>query len=65
MVKGSDLSVDKEKCIGCGTCVASYEQLFKLGSDGKSSPIKIGICKECEIDEVINICPQGAISKKS
>jgi len=63
MVKGSDLKVDKEKCISCGTCIASYETLFKFGKDGKSVPIKTGICKECEINKVINVCPQGAIKK--
>ena len=64
MVKGSDLKVDKEKCIGCGTCVASYEQLFKLGEDGKSAPIKSGVCRDCDISEVINVCPQHAIKRK-
>jgi len=63
MVKGSDLKVDKEKCISCGTCIASYETLFKFGKDDKSVPIKTGICKECEINKVINVCPQGAIKK--
>jgi len=64
MVKGSNLSVDKEKCISCGTCIASYGTLFKFGKDGKSKPIENASCKECKINEVIDICPQGAISKK-
>jgi len=64
MVKGSDLKVDREKCIGCGTCVASYATLFKLDKDDKSVPIKSGECKNCDISEVINICPQGAIGRK-
>lgn len=63
MVKGSGLKVDKEKCIGCGACVASFEQLFKLNDEGKSEPIKSGQCSDCDIKEVVDTCPQGAISK--
>lgn len=64
MVKGSDLKVDKKKCIACGACIASYDELFKFGKDGKSEAIADGECESCEINEVIDICPQGAISKK-
>ena len=65
MVKGSDLKVDKEKCIGCGVCIASFEELFKFDKDGKSEPIADGECDDCEISDVLDICPQGAISKKT
>ncbi|TSC92580.1 MAG: Uncharacterized protein Athens101428_826 [Candidatus Berkelbacteria bacterium Athens1014_28] len=65
MVKGSQLKVDKKKCIGCGTCIVSYEKLFKFDSQGKSEPIASGKCGDCEINEVVDICPQNAISKKS
>jgi len=34
------VQVDKDKCIGCGTCVAICPGNFKMGSDGKSIPIK-------------------------
>ena len=63
MVKGSDLKVDKGKCIGCGACVASYSELFKFDKEGKSEPISSAECEDCEIADVIEICPQGAISK--
>lgn len=65
MVKGSDLKVDEKKCVGCGACIASYETLFKFDENGKSEPITDGECESCDIDEVIDICPQQAISKKS
>lgn len=63
MVQGSDLLVDKEKCIGCGTCIVSYEELFKFDEEGKSEPIKSGKRDDCEIADVIAVCPSKAISK--
>jgi ferredoxin len=65
MVKGSDLKVDKKKCIACGACIASYEELFKFDEDGKSEPVADGECEDCEIADVLEICPQNAIRKKS
>lgn len=64
MVKGSGLKVDKEKCIGCGVCVSSYDQLFKFDEQGKSEVIKSAKCADCDIKDVVDICPQGAISKR-
>ncbi len=64
MVKGSDLVVDSEKCIGCGACISSFKELFHYDKVGKSEVIKSGKCEDCEIDVVIGICPQGAISHK-
>ena len=63
MVKGSDLNVDDSKCIGCGSCIVSYDQLFKFDKQGKSQVIESGECEECDIEDVIAICPQGAISE--
>ena len=34
------LSVDKEKCIGCGLCVGLCSDSFILDMDGKSEAIK-------------------------
>ncbi|MEI6144308.1 MAG: ferredoxin [Candidatus Berkelbacteria bacterium] len=61
MVKGSDLSVNDAKCIGCGMCVSSFEELFHFNKEGKSEVIESGECEDCEISEVIEICPQDAI----
>ncbi|MCX6810483.1 MAG: ferredoxin [Candidatus Berkelbacteria bacterium] len=65
MVAGSDLSVDKDKCIGCGICMASYDQLFKFDKQGKSIVIESGECEDCDIKDVIEICPHGAIAERS
>jgi len=46
------VKVDKECCIGCGSCVAICPEVFELGEDGKSC---------AKIDEVEEIgCAQQA-----
>jgi ferredoxin len=32
------VKVDKETCIGCGTCIAVAPEIFEFDSDGKSKP---------------------------
>ena len=54
--------VDKEKCIGCGTCVAICPEVFDIGDDGKSY-VKNPKGK-CDLEEVVRTCPVGAISLK-
>jgi ferredoxin len=54
--------VDKETCIGCGTCVSIAPDYFDLGSDGKSFVIKEYNEKDKDqIEEAKNNCPVGAI----
>lgn len=55
------VKVDKEKCIGCGACVAICPEMFEIGPDGKSA-VK-NAKGRCDIDSAINGCPVGAISK--
>lgn len=54
--------IDKEKCIGCGTCAALVPTVFKLGEDGKSQVINPQGASEEEINKAISGCPAGAIS---
>jgi len=50
--------VDKEKCIGCGACVALCPDVFEL-EDGKAH-VKQG--KENEsCEDAVNTCPVKAI----
>jgi len=56
------LKIDKEKCIGCGTCVVMCSDCFKLDNEGKAESSCEGKC-ECAIDDVISACPVDAISK--
>ena len=65
MAEDKKLSVDKDKCIGCGSCVSIAEEYFKLGEDGKSTVIKKYDEKDKDIvSEAIGACPVEAISLK-
>ncbi len=57
--------VDKEKCIGCGACAATCQQVFEMGNDGKSQVKAKFDEKKNEkcIKEAIANCPAEAISK--
>lgn len=56
------VKVDKSKCIGCGNCESMCPDVFKLGSDGKSS-VKSQKGK-CNLKEVADSCPVQAITIK-
>lgn len=54
------IKVDKDKCIGCGACVASCGN-FEM-KDGKAKPKKSEVDKiTCE-KEAADSCPVDAIS---
>jgi ferredoxin len=55
--------VDKEKCIGCGTCVSMCSDCFKLDDEGKAESSCEGKSGCTTVDEVIAACPVDAISK--
>ncbi len=56
--------VDKDKCIGCGTCVALCPEAFELAEDGKAKVKESADAKKLEkgIKEAIDACPVQAIS---
>jgi ferredoxin len=56
------VKVDKKKCIGCGLCESMCPEVFKLGSDGKSS-VKNPKGK-CNLKDVASSCPVQAIIVK-
>jgi len=56
------VSVNKDKCIGCGACQTSCPETFKLGADGKSEVINPE--GKCNLKEVAENCPASAISVK-
>ncbi len=56
------VSIDKETCIGCGSCVAVCPDCFEMGEDNK--PILKGGGETCDdpcVKEVEEICPVDAI----
>lgn len=56
------LVVDKDTCIGCGTCSALAPKVFKLKDDGKAEVIDQKGESEETIQNAIDSCPVGAIS---
>jgi len=56
------VKVDKEKCIGCGACVAICGEVFEMGTDGKSNIKNNDDSVEC-VEQAISSCPVQAITK--
>jgi len=54
--------VDKQTCIGCGTCVSIAGKTFKLNNEGKSEVILPPGDEETKIQEALDTCPVSAIS---
>jgi len=54
------VSVDENKCIGCGVCVAVCPDVFELGENGKSHVKEKETDKECA-KEAMQSCPTEAI----
>ncbi len=52
------LKINKEKCIGCGTCAMVCPESVRFQSDGKAEIINDKKLAECG---GADICPVGAI----
>jgi len=52
--------VDKDKCIGCGVCVAECPDGTKIKKDGKAEVIDPKKLAKCGGESV---CPYGAIEE--
>ena len=57
------VSVNHEKCIGCGSCTASCDEVFEMKDDNKAH-VKKGqeVSKAPCVKEAIDICPVDVIS---
>ena len=55
------ITIDKNLCIGCGTCTAIASKSFRLGLDGKAEVIEPMEDEEQKIQEAIDSCPIAAI----
>ncbi len=53
------VSVDKEKCIGCGLCVSTCGEVFEMSDDTKAK-VKAQKNLPC-VKEAIESCPVDAI----
>ncbi|MFH0907109.1 MAG: ferredoxin [bacterium] len=57
------IKIDKNLCIGCGSCVSVCEDCFELTDDNKACVKQDNQCNcddEC-IKQVVDICPVNAI----
>jgi len=57
-------SVNKDTCIGCGTCPSIAGDVFQMGADGKAEVIPGCDCtgKEDLVNQAKDACPVQAIS---
>lgn len=61
------ITLDKSKCIGCGTCWALCDQFFEVGDDNKSNLKNSPNGQELEIQEIgcgqlaVDTCPVQCI----
>ncbi len=53
--------INKEKCIGCGICVATCDGATELGEDGKARILDQAKLEKCGGE---TICPYEAIEKE-
>ena len=53
--------IDKNLCIGCGTCMVIAPKTFKLDNEGKAEVIEPVGDNETIIQDAIDSCPVAAI----
>lgn len=62
-----ELRVNKDKCIGCGMCVSTLEEVFEFDDDNQAQVVQNPISKDNEetAKELAgeNGCPTGAIEE--
>ena len=57
-------NVNKERCIGCGACVATVPEVFDFDDDGLAKAIESNVPEEKETDteSAADMCPGSAIT---
>lgn len=60
------VQVDQEKCIGCGMCIDTINEVFDYNDEGLAHVIKKEIEEENieEVEQAAESCPTGAIEIK-
>jgi len=58
------VKINKDRCIGCGTCTFIYKELFYLDDDGKAEVREIKNIDEKKLKEAEKSCPVKAIEIK-
>jgi ferredoxin len=57
------LKVDRETCIGCGSCVDLCPDVFEMDDEDKAIVKDDANYDDCDPDEAVDVCPVDAISK--
>jgi len=56
------ITVDKEKCIGCGSCAAIAPNVFNMGADGKAAVMEGDHAADAALaNQAKDACPVQAI----
>ena len=55
------LKIDRELCADCGTCYSVYPDVFEPTEDGKARVKKDANLQDKEMDDLVNVCPSGAV----
>jgi len=56
-----EIKINKDKCLGCGTCMALMPEVFEIDAEGKSTvKASEGLDQE-QILMTAKSCPTGAI----
>lgn len=62
--KSKEITIDRELCTGCQHCVGECPEVFKFDDAKNIAKVVKQECKNCNIDDIIDACPVGAISRK-
>lgn len=58
------IRIDKEKCLGCGSCFATAPEVFAIDDDGKAKVLITQTEDDALIEQANmakDMCPNGAI----
>lgn len=61
--KKVSVKIDPALCVRCGSCVAAYRDIFEFDENAEVRVKKDAKIDEAQIDEIISVCPSGAISR--